>query len=88
MAEKAIPEVRVTQIQVRYGTHGELASSRLQLVCPLGLAQLRVVYLCKSSLTQGGTSQKPSKVYHNDDPTHATSPTHSVADRQLPMGMG
>ena len=37
--------------------------------------------------TLGEISQKPYKVFVKDDPTHATSPTHSIADRQLLMGM-
>ena len=27
------------------------------------------------------------QVFHNNEPTHASSPTHSITDRQLPVGM-
>ena len=83
LAVKAIPGQSYSDSGQTW--HPWRRSSFLAAACPLGLAQLRVVYLCKSSLTQGGTSQKPSKVFHNNDPTRATSPTHSIADRQLPM---
>ena len=33
--------------------------------------------------TSGVTSQKLSKIFHHDDPTHAISLTHVIADRQL-----
>ena len=69
-------QVRVTQIQVRHGTHGELAPSRPWVPWPLQLAQLRVVYLYKSSLTQGETLQKTSTVFTMTNSCYLTHSLH------------
>ena len=55
------------------------------MAAPTGTAQgavpVQVITHTREHLTEG------FRVFHNNEPTHASSLTHSIADRQLPIGM-